>query len=315
MEPTSRGSFTPIAPEPSPYRDIWKEMSIFLALTLFTVVSAISVYSYNRFNQINQNNQISQLPTPSIIPVSTLVPEPTIAVTLAPTRKPTPITPTLKPTAIPTIAPTATPTPATTCVIVPLFSTENSLAIDFYYSAQYSATNKYVSGFRMDFNGDGSWDTDFALPQKMSYAYPSAGTYNPKMQIRMSDGETSPVCSRSVTVPNGTTVSLNGQVFEDVNCNGVKDSGDEGISGVTVNIFKMPEFSLYSSVISGSNGNYSLTRVVGPNDSLSLQPGDVASPSHNIRVDAKTVVLSASQSSVTVNLPQVPSSNINLCSN
>lgn len=299
-----------------------------IILIAILIAGAIGAAFYIKQRQESKPNfqkeNITPLPTPKLTQPAT---ESTIhpsATSSAPTPQPTNTqAPPLIPTNTPTKTPTNTPTPApqSSCGINalatpldPSSSFDNPLTILLTYSAT-PVGNKYMTGAQWDFDGNGSWDTDMSQANgSIAHTFPANGNYNVKLQLKMSDGEITPVCSKTVTVPMGITVKLTGQVFSDANCNGMQEPSEQGVAGVTINIFRIPEFSLYTTLASDASGYYNLTRIIDSQGSLSIQPGDVAAPGYKISADRHTVTLNSAQSSFNQNLPQVPNESVGLCS-
>lgn len=102
-----------------------------------------------------------------------------------------------------TAAPTPTATPGPTCSIN---STNTSyggpapLTITFAYGASYHSSSNYVTGVQWDVQGDGGWDTDFGYNPNITHTYNTAGRYDVKMQVKLLDGSTSPVCTKPISV-------------------------------------------------------------------------------------------------------------------
>lgn len=88
---------------------------------------------------------------------------------------------------------------------------DNPLTVQFAYAAKYKIS-KYVTGAQWDFEGDNKWDTDMSLSNgTIAHVFSKEGSYNVKLQLQMSDGEITPVCSKTVTVP----------IVENLSCLGV----------------------------------------------------------------------------------------------
>lgn len=118
----------------------------------------------------------------------------------------------------------------------------------------------------------------------------------------------------STPTPWSFTVKLTGQVYEDANCNDMQEPNEKGIPGVTINILLTPSWTLYSTITSDSNGNYTYATTLPSQSSyISFRPAYVALPGYNIRAAEHDVTLSVSQSSMNINLPLVPSANIGQC--
>lgn len=293
------------------------------------IASTVGVVLYIKQQQSNSNpgtditlkednTTASSSPTdPSnITPKLTQTPKPTTKPNTSST-----LTTTLKPSNTPVPTNTPTPAPKSSCginalatPIDPNTNFDNPLTIQLTYSAN-PVGNKYMTGTQWDFDGNGSWDTDMSQSNgTIAHTFPGNGSYNVKLQLKMSDGEITPTCSKNITVPMGITVKLTGQVFNDKNCNAVKEPDEQGVSGVTVNIFKIPEYYVYATLTSDSNGNYDLTRVIDPSGSLSIKPSHIAAPGYKINTDQVPVALSSGQTSMNKDLPMVPNENIGLCS-
>ncbi len=254
------------------------------------------------FRQSQQNTQVSQN-TASPIPQPTESPSPT-----------QPPSATSTPRQV--VAKTPTPTPklsSATCT-VNFLAGDNTQSVRLVYGANYVGTNNYVAGVQWDWNGDGKWDTDTALNNgNINHTFPSNGTYNVKLRLQMSDGLFTSVCSKSVTIPYGFTVSFTGQVYRDENCNNFQEPNEGGLSGVQINFFNEPEFTLYKTLYSDSNGYFNLTATLASGQSLNLKASAVALPYYKINYSPPGASLNATQSTINKNLPLVPAENIGLC--
>lgn len=284
------------------------------ALIRWTTQARFLPYTFHSI----EPGELTESSTPTIVPSPTssqaISSTPTVkaqvSVTVVPTVK-------LRATSIPD---SPTPPPKSTCSINvqatpldPNSNFDNPLTVLLTYSVN-PVGNKYMIGAQWDFEGNGSWDTDMSQANgSISHTYSSNGSYNVKLQLKMSDGEITPACTKTVTVPMGITVSLTGKVFSDVNCNGRLDPDEKGMPGITVNIFRIPEFSIYTAIISDSNGNYNFTKVISLQGSLSIQPGDVADPYYSIETSRNSVTLNSSQLSINQDLPEVPNEKLSAC--
>lgn len=243
-----------------------------------------------------------------------------------PSQKPT-FKPTLKPTAklVSKVTPSPTQIPIATnqtrCeVAISSTFVNEPLRINFAASLYYG--KQYVTGAQWDFDGDGNWDTDLSLSNSTkSYTFPRSGSYNVRLQIKMSEGGMTDVCTKTVTVPvadqsvANVSVRLNGQAYRDINCSNSQDSGEEGVSGVAVNLFKLPEYYIYQTLTTDSNGNYNFSGIIGANDVLSLEVSYVAATGYKISPSFGYLVrnLNKTSSSQTANLPLVPNESVGLC--
>lgn len=299
---------------------------ILISILVIGTVGTIIYIKQQGTGQSPESSPISEAKDTVISPTTsvtnnvptTKITQPQTKPTIKPSNTPTS---TVKPTNTPALTNTPTPAPKSSCGINvlatpldPNSNFDNPLTVQFTYSAT-PVGNKYMSGAQWDFAGNASWDTDMSQSNgTIAHTFPSNGNYNVKLQLKMSDGEITPTCSKNITVPMGITVRLTGQVFNDKNCNAIKEPDEQGVSGVTVNIFKIPEYYVYTTLTSDSNGNYNLTRIIDPQGSLSIKPSHVAAPGYKINTDQVPVSLSSGQTSMNKDLPMVPNENIGLCS-
>lgn len=234
-------------------------------------------------------------------------------------RSTTTTTATTTPTPNPAASPKASPTPSSssgtsntttsTCSInvqaTPLDSNsffDSPLTVELIYSAQYTG-NKYVTGAQWDFNNDGVWDTDMSLANgTIAHTYPDNNSYVVRLKLQMSDGEITPVCSKTIIIPIGFAVKLNGQVYYDSNCNNIKDNNETGFPAMEMSIMN-PNGLVYDTIASDNNGNYSFTKSLGPGQSLIIQPYPL---DHNLVYPPATVTLNQSQPNATVNISTCP---------
>lgn len=147
---------------------------------------------------------------------------------------------------------------------------------------------------------------------------PKEGLNRLQMQYRNGDGDESAVYTRQFNFHRITeiNISLNGQLYRDINCNGIRDSGEDGIgTTATINIFKIPEFYIYSTINSDSNGGYSFSGKINENDTLTLRPIPVSPSGYksNPNYTEPSITFSSSNRSATVNIPQVPNEYVGAC--
>jgi formylglycine-generating enzyme required for sulfatase activity len=104
---------------------------------------------------------------------------------------------------------------------------EGSIGTDFIFDASGVSDNESPSSdlmVRWDYNGDNSWDTDWSLNKIETHAYSLEGNYNPKMEVKDPEGNTSST-SKSLVVNSMLAiefVTVNGGTFE-MGC-----TGDQG---------------------------------------------------------------------------------------
>ncbi|MBN1168645.1 hypothetical protein JXA63_02025 [Candidatus Woesebacteria bacterium] len=104
------------------------------------------------------------------------------------------------PTPTPTSLPTPTPTSAPTCSIVTDTSSGSTpLTVNFIYSVYGGISGHYVDGIQWDFDGDGTWDTDFSFNGNLFHTYTNPGSYTAKMHAQFSNGFITSVCTKPIT--------------------------------------------------------------------------------------------------------------------
>ncbi len=243
-----------------------------------------------------------------------------------PTPSPIP-SQTTKATPKPTSVPTATPKPLATCGINALVDADNSQAVKFFYSM--SATgggNIYASAYQWDFDGNGSWDTDFSSTNgTVAHTYPGFGSYTPKLQIKISNGQVTDICSKTISVPVGISVSFTGTVFKDNNCNDRREPDEPGISGMPLN-FDKQDYTFYKTISSNSDGSFNLTVNIPSNDFLTIAPfpdlnkySNVTDPSvvsyspFKIHYNVPFATLGSGEKTINKDVPLIPSENLSSC--
>lgn len=187
---------------------------------------------------------------------------PTISKTIS--KKPTP---TVKPTVIPSATSSLIPTESVSDKVPSCQLSPSNGMSTAPMTINFSAVDK-INGakYHWDFDGDGNWDTDMSSDNSsLSHTYIKSGQYTPKMQAQSSKGETSSICSGSITVFSPTTCE-------------VHLDKSSGISPLTVNFF-------YGATYGGGTDNY-VTKVQWDFDgdgnwdtSFDISP-DLEKPSH-----------------------------------
>lgn len=141
-----------------------------------------------------------------------------------------------------------------------------------------------ISGWEvfLDTNGNNSWDpgevkTTTDASGNYTFSNLDPGTYTVR-EVQSPGWVQTTTNPGSVTVSSGTTTNggsfgnfrlqvISGQKFEDLNGNGIKESGDTGLSGWTVFNDRNDNGLVDSgeeSAVTGANGSYSLTLGPGP---------------------------------------------------
>jgi len=111
-------------------------------------------------------------------------------------------------------------------------------------------------------------------------------------------------------------ITISGQIYNDTNCNGSRDSGESSLDVVTiVRIYEMPGTYLRDTFNSNANGTFSYSTSVSGNSSINLQPA-VQSPyayKSNPHWSLPTFTFNSSNTSASVDYPQVPASSVGQC--
>ena len=180
-------------------------------------------------------------PKPTPTPTPTATPEPTPTPTVTPTPAPTappakppkapvipqkpPVTTTPVPTATPTVVPTETPTPAPTATIVPIETPTATMTPEPTRTAEPTGTPTVTATptpTPTQDNHDGDDDDD--------------------------DNDND---DRNNT---GNPGSLSGMVWYDLNADGILDSGEPGIPGISVRL--IGKRTMFDYVVTGPDGSY-----------------------------------------------------------
>lgn len=212
----------------------------------------------------------------------------------------------------PTPTPTATPTQVSaakknTCGVNVIYGklggvSSDPLLVTMIYSFS-SYNNTYMTGAQWDFNGDGNWDTDMKQSNgTMEHTYGSGGNYNVKLRVQGSDGVTTDVCSKTITVKPAVNIILNGQVYTDINCNNSKEAQEEGKAGMIIDIME-PTGLVHGTVTSDGSGNYSYSETIAEDKTVSLIP---SARDHNRQFEPPTTAFNKDNRNATINLASCP---------
>lgn len=150
------------------------------------------------------NNPLIIPPTPT--PSSQVTPTP--SPTKTSTNKIVTKTPTPTAKTSPTLTPTPAPLPKVTCTINTQASSGWSpVWISFSYS---SSDQGRVAGQEWDLDGNGTWESENS---STDWTYKDVGNYEAKLRLKLSDGNYSETCSKTITVnPPKVTCSINTNV-------------------------------------------------------------------------------------------------------
>lgn len=293
---------------------------VIVLVGILVVVSVIGIYTdfgkninlgfYNKQSEKIQESTSSAAPM-----VETRAATPTANPKYAPKKSSNTPTPVAQktPTPTPTVSPSTTTSgqqKKNTCDINVIYGKlggdsrkQDPLLVTLTYS--FSAyNNTYMTGAQWDFDGNNSWDTDLKQSNgTVEHTYSQGGTYNVRLQVQASDGSMTDVCNRQITVTQGITISLSGQVYNDLNCNKSKDTGEGGVSGQRLSVVTS-EGLIYEDLTTDSNGNYSFSRNIKADESLSLYlaPIDHAFPFS----PTSPVTLNAQNRSATIDISKCP---------
>lgn len=162
----------------------------------------------------------------------------------------------------------------------------------------------------------GSW-TDWSTNVSPCYNNVSNGSHTFSVQAKDAVGNISTTVTRTFTVAaaQNITISIAGHLFADANCNNVRDNGESDISNdpTTVNVFLMPQFSIYLTGTTDNNGQFSLSKSILDTDTVTLQVSPVAPSGYKSHGTPPTVTLSKSNTSTVVDIPFVPNEDVGLC--
>lgn len=240
---------------------------------------------------------------PTSIPKSTPKTSPSQSPKSSP--KPSP-TPTTKPTSTPKPTPTPQPTPKKlTCNISSFAGGKDPLSVGLSYSDINLSGSNYATGLKWDFDNDGNWDSE-TIAGTIDHTFSKEGSHTIRLQVKISDGSFTDICTKTISVPQGINVTLSGQVYSDNNCSDSKDPGEGGVAGLSMDIEKLPERDKWDTVTSDSNGNYKFSRNIQSDYSLNVEPYFVAPTGYKIHKWAGSVILNSSNKSVTLDIPLVP---------
>jgi hypothetical protein len=279
--------------------------AILIGLALF--FSAFSLGNRVYFEKPIAQPSIVNTPTPrsSEAPTTTPTEKTYSTSTPAPTKS-------VKATALPTLFPTQIPQiKAQPKCFTPKIYPSNSGIVPFKAILQANAEN--ASGYEWDPKGDGNWTP--VSPNAVEFTYDKDGRYYVKMRAVSQDGQRSEICQTEVVVSPPISISVNGQAYRDKNCNDQKDSGEEGASGVGIDIVRVPGGSTVGSVTADGSGNYSFSaNMSSPEETFDLQIIAKDSPGYRLHAHSLlTANLSLNNRSSTIDVPFVPEENVTLC--
>src|SRR3989344_5220134 len=130
-----------------------------------------------------------------------------------------------------------------------------------------------------------------------------------------------PASKRPISSPTPTPIPtypvyINGTVYRDQNCNGNKDSNESTVlSGVTVRIYKTPEYSLLATISTGSDGQFHWTTDVKDTETLGVEALAESPPGYKVypKAGSRGILLKKTYQTVEYLLPQVPNESVGVC--
>jgi hypothetical protein len=297
-------------------------LSLILALLTVVLIACFSFYSAQNKKITPSENEPDLALYLSPFPVTGTIEPTTTAGAKKSYTYPTPNTaranPTLAPASTPTpIPPTRTPNPPLINITYPSEMQSISIIQDQTLCVVDVPAGGNTQGLQRKYQlNDGGWSS-YASVFTLCLE-PKEGLNRLQLQYKNGDGDESTMYTRQFNFHSiaEINISLNGQLYRDVNCNGIRDSGENGTgTTATINIFKMPEFYIYSTITSDSNGSYSFSGKINESDSLTLRPVPISPSGYksNPHYTEPSITFSSSNRSSTVDMPQVPNENVGFC--
>ncbi len=111
-------------------------------------------------------------------------------------------------------------------------------------------------------------------------------------------------------------VVISGQVFEDINCNGLKEDPETEIkANINLRFLKMPEGTLSTNLTTGVAGAFSYSQSIAITDTLQIKilPDNSSSYQINPKFDYPTYNLGKNSPSIQTNIPVVPIGSLGNC--
>ena len=161
---------------------------------------------------------------------------------------------------------------------------------------------------------DGNWSS-FNQNEVIKCFQNLSGSHSISAKVKDPSGNISGETGKSFSVVADITVSVSGTIYRDINCSASFDGGEGTVSGVTVNIYKNPEYYSIGTISSDGSGNYSFSKTVKENEELSIQVSAVSPSGYksNPHTFPSDIFLKSSARSATYNIPQVPNENVGSC--
>lgn len=150
-------------------------------------------------------------------------------------------------------------------------------AVTFSAVGSTDAENGNNLQARWDFNGDGTWEVDYAAGKKatdvVTYTFTTPGTYNVSLEVKDVPGLTN-VKTLSLTVVNPLTSTISGSVIE--------SRGGSGLGGVTLALTDLTGKKI--STTSATDGSFQFKVCAGTYQLVATKSGLAASKVQDLQV-------------------------------
>ncbi len=260
-------------------------------------------------------------PSPTVTPSQVIFPT---MKQLIPTKTLSQITPSAKNTITSTLTPKPTSIRDTTAPQITQMTGPgdgsviefNNFCFPIYATDNISKSSGIKVRSRFDSQDWTAWSTDFS----QCFQNISSGNHTFSAQVRDEAGNESNIITRTftVSVPQDISVAIGGHNFSDTNCNGIRDAGESNINNnsTTAYLYRMPEFSIFTSTSTDNLGYYYLSKNIKENESITVQLSLVAPSGYksNPNFNLPQFTFNKNNKSATIDWPSVPYENIYSCS-
>ncbi len=218
----------------------------------------------------------------------------------------------------PTLAPTPQPripNPPQVSIYHPYIGEQFNLTGDRYFTINDQFSGNSSGGIKRKYRlNDGNW-SDYSEANELSRIFPSEGNNILQVRYKNRDGDESQIYTISFSAHfiQVLDITINGEIYEDKNCNNIKDY-NEGNTTVpaTVNLIQLPEYSLMKTVSSDTNGRYTTTFQMLESETKTITASIVAPDGYKIvHTSEQQVLFSKDSQSFTFisNITSIPDLN------
>jgi len=279
-----------------------KHKSLVLGLIVIVIVAFIGIAYYKnllgtsqtklsteKVAQVNPTPAISITPIPSETTDQTQNDQNQLSITPSPT---------------PTAAPTRTPNPPVLSITYPqeLQSVELTSPEQQFCVVDVPAGGD-TSGLQKKHSiNDSAW-TSYIDTYSLCFE-PKEGLNRFSIQYKNQYGEESVIYTRQFNFHRvqQITVTLSGEVYNDLNCNNVKDSDESGFANQSITIMQ-PDGLVLATVTSDSSGNYSFSKSINETESITITPMPL---DHGLVYTPPTVTLNSDKKSAVIDISHCP---------